>query len=164
MMFVCICFCFLDIYLAKQRFIEYLNLYGIENSNGKNYLPQDPINKTKYQYNNDNPTSFFKQKECEIDMLLDIDKGELKFCIVGQYDPQNEIILYNLPKIQNGWIPQFNLNGKNIELRIAQIPIQWYGIPKPKAICWSLNEDYILKKKDIFVTDIYWPVTDSDEE
>ena len=82
-----------------------------------------------YKYHNGISKEHFLFKEGEIDMLLDVDKGELKFRIVGQSDDKHEAKLYNLPKQMYGWVPHFNCYDGHTELRIAKISVKLYGKP-----------------------------------
>lgn len=81
-----------------------------------------------YKHNNGVSHGNFKFKEGEVDMMLDIDKGELKFCVVGKKD-KGEPMLYNLPKQENGWIPHLLASSIATELRIAKISSDLYGEP-----------------------------------
>ena len=69
-----------------------------------------------------------RRKEVELDMLLNIKKRTLKFCIVGEKQKQTKFT--NLPD-SNGWIPHFNFggfSGNKIAIRIVEIPSQYFGI------------------------------------
>ena len=64
-------------------------------------------------------------------MLLDADKGILKFCVVPFVEEKYEAILRKIP-IDNdeGYVPHFNLDRRGQNLKIARIPIDWYGKEK----------------------------------
>merc|ERR1712228_501188 len=89
----------------------------------------------------------FKKKEIEVDILLDLDKKELRFCANGlldEMDPkckdeengkqkilhENEPKMWNFP-IENkiGWCPHINMGTcPNTTSRVAKIPIECYGV------------------------------------
>lgn len=80
-----------------------------------------------YEHNNGISKAHFEFKKGEIDMLLDINKRELRFCVVGKKE-KGEAKLYQLPKQTQGWIPHLIAEHKGIQFRIAKIPIELYGI------------------------------------
>ena len=57
---------------------------------------------------------------------MDIKKNELKIRLVGDLKQENEFRLWGFDK-GLGWVPHFNLYRKGTELRIARIPIEWFG-------------------------------------
>ena len=58
---------------------------------------------------------------------MDVDKGKLNLCVVGQKNEKNEAKLWNLPIKKLGWVPHCNVRSPKSELRIAKIPEKWYG-------------------------------------
>ena len=54
---------------------------------------------------------------------------ELKICFVGELTKEKEFKLWEFDK-GLGWVPHFNLYYNNTELRVARIPIEWYGKKK----------------------------------
>ena len=66
----------------------------------------------------------------ELDILLNLEKNILKFCIVGQIKKQT--IFKNMPRYKEGYIPHFNFgfSAQKIALRIVEIPSQWFGFEK----------------------------------
>ena len=80
-----------------------------------------------YSCTNGTKTKHFQSKELyEIDIYLDLQKNELKICLVGELTKDKELKSWGLPK-GLGWVPHFNLYYKNTEIRIARIPMEWYG-------------------------------------
>eukprot|EP01084_Bolivina_argentea_P264468 447994_1 len=72
---------------------------------------------------------FCQQKECEVDMLLDLNKRQIKYCIVGDTNPKHEYpILYKIPKRKSGWIPHINFHDTETRIRAAAIPIELFGV------------------------------------
>ena len=79
---------------------------------------------------NDIITNHFARSQCEIDILLDVDKGLLNICIVGMCDDKHEAKFYSLPlNTKHGWVPHFNFGtrAKDTQIRFASVPIEWYG-------------------------------------
>ena len=52
--------------------------------------------------------------------------NELKICLVGELTKEKEFRLWRFDE-GLGWVPHFNLFETNTEIRIARIPIDWYG-------------------------------------
>ena len=107
------------------------SVYGISN---KNQFYNDGV----YcgEDNNKINTHHFRVEKCEIDMLLNCDKGTLNLYVVDENnnDKNGEIIkekeakLWNLDiKKYNGFVPHFNVFGGNTQLRIAKIPHEMYN-------------------------------------
>ena len=76
--------------------------------------------------------SHFNQDKFDVDMLLDLDKKELRFCVVGMdiNDETKIAILKNIPQDNaSGFVPYFNLHrhSHGAQLRIIEVPISWYG-------------------------------------
>ena len=65
-----------------------------------------------------------------VDLLLDVDNGKLNLCEVGNRSDTKEAKLWNLPIGNHGWLPHFNIFGAQIQLRLAKIPVLWYGVQK----------------------------------
>ena len=66
-------------------------------------------------------------------MKLDVDGGKLEFCVVGQTEESKQARLWNLPSKDSeiefkGWVPHFNIFEENDSVKIAYIPVGWYGI------------------------------------
>ena len=68
--------------------------------------------------------------QCDIDLYLDVDEGTLKWQCT---DGGKEVVMRGIGKgideeNHEGWVPHFIFGcGKNQKVRVAQIPIQWYG-------------------------------------
>lgn len=67
----------------------------------------------------------------QVDVLLDLDKYQLRICVVGKTKHNNIVIFNNLDKYKE-WSPFVALHGwKNKWIKaIAKVPPQWFGIPK----------------------------------
>eukprot|EP01084_Bolivina_argentea_P203110 346934_1 len=75
-----------------------------------------------------------------VDILLDCDNGKLNMQLMNPKCPQQkyeEIKCWNMPCKENnynnninfkGYVPHFNVSGNGITMRLAKIPIEWYGI------------------------------------
>eukprot|EP01084_Bolivina_argentea_P023673 44205_1 len=78
-----------------------LPYYGINNyliQYGKNAVITKTFEKKDF--------TFFPFANCEMDMYLNTNKGQLKFCIVGRLNDNVEVKINGLPKTQNQqWIP-----------------------------------------------------------
>ena len=77
-----------------------------------------------------NPSTF---GNCEVDILLDLDSKEMRMCIVGKKDSNEnctqEAIWHDMD-VSNGWIPHFNFGYSQIrdqKIQIVQVPFNWYG-------------------------------------
>ena len=72
---------------------------------------------------------FFGKNKVLIDMMLDLNKGELKFKIPGN---ATEAKMVAIPKENvNGWVPHCNIHYANANVQVKKIPISWYGkMPK----------------------------------
>ena len=83
---------------------------------------------------------------CEIDMFLDLDVGELRMCVVGKHGSDEkhaqEAIWQNISNISAlGWVPHFNFDYYTAavqRIRIARIPIELYG--KETLMDWNQYE------------------------
>ena len=79
-------------------------------------------------------TTHFKYKN-QIDMLLDIDNKQIKYCSVKKMTKNinkkkllnDQVIINHLPLNDKGWVPHFCINEYAMTLRIARIPYLWYG-------------------------------------
>eukprot|EP00483_Globobulimina_turgida_P002891 UN02896 len=81
------------------------------------------------EHNNASSWYFCKQSECQVDRYLDLDKLEIKWCIVGDTDSKHEEPkLFKLPKRKTGWVPHINMHDKQTQLGVASIPTELYGI------------------------------------
>lgn len=75
-----------------------------------------------------------------IDILLDCDEGTLNIQLI---DPEKESKVYpeikcwDLPSAKNKWkdndkfkgyVAQFNIGDENIEMELAKIPVEYYGV------------------------------------
>eukprot|EP01084_Bolivina_argentea_P141969 249450_1 len=70
----------------------------------------------------------FLKKHCQVDMLLDVDKGTLNLCVVGHSEGKKQIKICGLSNPpNNAWVPHFNLYSSNTQLRIAKIPVSLFG-------------------------------------
>ena len=72
---------------------------------------------------------FGSNKLCEVNICLDLEKNELKIYLVGGLSCDKKFRLWGFDK-GLGWVPHFNLYHKKTELRIAEVPIEWYGEQK----------------------------------
>lgn len=109
---------------SKSRNRRYNSSSTYNHSHGKSYFwPLNNRNK------NNIDLKVFNGKELDIDMYLDANKGELKFKIVGNKLTVAEIWKLPIDKDCDGWVPHFNLceEAQGSELRVAKIPIKWYG-------------------------------------
>ena len=102
--------------------------YGISGTEDKksSWFPGS-FEKGYYEHHNGISRECFIFKEGEVDMLLDADEGELKFCVVGLLDDDHEAKIYNLPKQTCGWVPHFYCYCDGTEFRIAKISVDLYG-------------------------------------
>ncbi len=106
---------------------NYSNSYGC--SGGTQYYK----NNNSAVQNNGISTAHLHKAQF-VDMLLNVDKGTLNICEVGNCNTGTEAKLWNLPKT-HGYVPAFNIHGTGIELRLAKISVSWYG--KNKSIKWK---------------------------
>lgn len=98
--------------------------YGCSSAN--QYYPEDSIPST-----NKINTEHFAEENCEIDILLDLDESQLQICLVGDISKDKEFKLWGFEDENKlGWVPHFNLCDEGTALRLAEIPISWYGLPK----------------------------------
>lgn len=99
-------------------------------------------------YNGRHNTSDFdaaKFGNCEVDMLLDLDKKEFKLCIVGKLESDEkytqEAILYDI-EVLDGLVPHFNFDSykKDVQkIQVAKVPIEWYG--KEAIVDWDKGDE-----------------------
>ena len=75
----------------------------------------------------------FHKEKIEVDLLLDIDKKELRFGVVGEKENNKEAIISKIeyPDKQNkGFVPHINFGGnlyaKPTKVQIAKIPVEMY--------------------------------------
>ena len=89
-------------------------------------------------------TMFFNENKSFVDISLNCDIGELKFCVVGKLNENNKYdidivqlfqkVFIDLPNNKHGWQPHINSFISNygysqtIECKIAKIPNELYGI------------------------------------
>ena len=99
--------------------------YGIGTYQGDYY----PYNGRMYPYHDEmDEIQQFVQTKFEIDILLDADNGKLNICAVGHCIKTKEARLWKLPTDNDdGWLPIFIVWRKNVEMRIAKIPTEYYG-------------------------------------
>eukprot|EP01083_Nonionella_stella_P064474 168036_1 len=72
----------------------------------------------------------FADTTCLIDLYLNADEGTMKLCVVGQLDG-GEPRFHKLPtNTKKGWVPYFvfGTTPMGASLRVAKIPIEWYGL------------------------------------
>jgi hypothetical protein len=78
---------------------------------------------------NNQTSTHFRGDIREIDMLFNVDLGELCFQLVG-----SSIAVIKFDDIptdnQNGWVPHFDIYTKQVTIRLAKISISWFGIQK----------------------------------
>merc|ERR1712154_651844 len=85
-------------------------------------------------------TTHFYRPNLEVDILLNLENGELRICVVGMLSEDKEAILYGINQRDNanGWLPHLNIfnNGDGdrydtggSEVRIAEIDPKFYGQP-----------------------------------
>ena len=87
-------------------------------------------------------TEHYKQKQCEVDIYLNVDEGVLKTSVVGESEEAKEVTFSGLSSINNdfGWVPVFNFGtgAFQTKIRFARIPDSWYGVKK--NIHWTPNK------------------------
>ena len=75
--------------------------------------------------------------KCEVDLLLDCDKRELRICKVGDNEKEKEAIISNIRYSKEeeeqpiGFVPHMNLGTSAtlpIQIQIAKIPAEYYGV------------------------------------
>jgi hypothetical protein len=72
-------------------------------------------------------TKFYGKEEVYIDMLLDLNKCELKFKLVSSNE-EYEAKMVNIPNNQHdGWVPHMNIYYAGANCQIKKIPTAWYG-------------------------------------
>eukprot|EP01084_Bolivina_argentea_P239194 402044_1 len=69
----------------------------------------------------------FKKNEIEVDILLDLEKEELRICVVG--NKEQEAKIWPVPKCKAGYKPHLHLVDVDIT-RLCRIPVNWYGLEK----------------------------------
>ena len=80
-----------------------------------------------------NTKHFVSSTEFEIDIYLDLEANQLKICLVGELSEDKEVKIWGFEhetKSESGWVPHFNIYWSDTKLRLARIPIEWYGLPK----------------------------------
>lgn len=98
------------------------SVFGAATSNGCYYNRDGLLN---------NPTvSQFNVAECEVDMLVDIEGKTWSLCVVGQNDDNHTLKYTNCNFSSDGIVPHFNPHVVNLELRIAKIPPEEFGIKR----------------------------------
>eukprot|EP01084_Bolivina_argentea_P211045 359063_1 len=105
-------------------------VYGCSSAN--QYYSGENVKWVKYPHCNHIDTKHLsKHKQCKADIRLDLDKGELNICLVGNCTDETELKLWKIEKNTTvGYSPHFNLFGNNIQIRIAKIPNEWYSTPQ----------------------------------
>eukprot|EP01084_Bolivina_argentea_P239193 402043_1 len=68
-----------------------------------------------------------RKSEIEVDMLLDLEKEELRICVVG--NKEQEAKIWPVPKCKAGYKPHLHLVDVDIT-RLCRIPVNWYGLEK----------------------------------
>ena len=68
----------------------------------------------------------------EIDIYLDVDKGDVKLCVVGRNDSSQDPHIWGMPiNTKHGWVPYLNTIIHNYssktQFRIASVPIDMFG-------------------------------------
>ena len=116
------------------HYLSYNEAYGMAASSIKEYAwypYASTMGRDGYWKSHNNIARDHFEFQCgEVDMLLDVDQGILKFCVVGQLKDELEAIMHDLPRDTNtGWVPHFNTFCEGTKLRIARIPIELYGQP-----------------------------------
>ena len=51
----------------------------------------------------------------------------MDICVVGVNDKQKVAKWWRIATNKKGWVPFFNMATKNAEIRVAKIPIEWFG-------------------------------------
>eukprot|EP01084_Bolivina_argentea_P125637 222576_1 len=102
------------------------DVWGIGKYPGNIY----PKKNNKDKKHNDGNRSIFYSiiKPFDVDILLDVDHGELHICLVGK--KEHEFKLWNMPlNTKHGWIPHISTEGcsEMTMLRLAVIDIDLYG-------------------------------------
>ena len=112
--------------------LSYREAFGI--SCGNQWFPwgemMDSARNNKIRLNH------FDKKQLEVDLLLDIDKKELRICVVGKKGKDKEAVISNVeyPDKQNkGFVPHINFGGsgqlQSVKVRIVKLPVDLYGEP-----------------------------------
>ena len=110
---------------------SYNEAYGISAAMEKSsWFPKDGKSLDGYYGSHNNSDRLhFDAEQVEVDMLLDVDKGELNFCVVGQLE-KGEAKMFGLPiggEDGNGWVPHMNTTTETTSLKIAKIAVEFYG-------------------------------------
>eukprot|EP00483_Globobulimina_turgida_P002040 UN02042 len=85
---------------------SYTKVYGIARNR---WYPKDQNKFEYFKFHNNISIDHFNRTNLEIDILLNVDKRELKLCVVGLCDKEKEALLWNLDQTKNGYVPHFNL-------------------------------------------------------
>ena len=120
---------------AKKRFPDasqtQQTVYGIK-PGGASY---HNWRNSRHRYNGTD-TGHFKAEQCDIDLLFNVDEGEMKWCVVegdavvdGKEAVLREVGTRENEQNDSGWVPHFvfGANAKHMSVRVTQIPIEWYG-------------------------------------
>ena len=104
-------------------------------------------NSASYKYPQFALQHFNKDTRMIVDILLDCDKGEVQFAVVGEPDkfrPKFWNINEWLTDDKNGWIPHINARAyvkcKTITARLAKIDVSYHGIHQ-EEIHWKSLEN-----------------------
>ena len=96
---------------------------------GHNIYPNVGQSSHDKQHNQQDRKIFYSSDmPYDVDILLDVDKGELSICLVNQ--KEMEFKLWNMPLLtSHGWIPHLSTEGSSNKtmLRIAQIHPHLYA-------------------------------------
>ena len=77
------------------------------------------------QYNVQTNQFFGGKSEVYIDMLLDLNKGELRFVIPG-LNSEAKITGININEPM-GYVPHVNMHYSGVTVQIKKIPVNWFG-------------------------------------
>ena len=122
----------------KYGYLSFKEAYGIGVLHGQWYPKQEPENKNWKHHNNFNWKHFLALRDGEVDILLNIDKCTLSICVVGHLQSGFDAQLMKLPTLEteSGWVPHVNTYKYGQQVRVAKIPVTWYGIPKNELLSY----------------------------
>ena len=118
----------------KEVFQDYSYDFAWGISYDNQWFPWDHDLQGNGVVNNEIDLHHFHKEKCQVDILLDVDKKELKICLVGECSQDKEAKITNISYLDNtdkGFVPHLNIGSTSkddpIKVQIAKIPIEWYG-------------------------------------
>ena len=119
----------------KKKFSDNSYDYAFGISTHNQWFPWGAMRDVSSKSNNINLNHFLK-KRSQVDLLFDVDKRELRICLVGETGKDKEAIISNIeyPDKQNkGFVPHLNFGSyspdRPIMAQIAKISVDLYGQP-----------------------------------